>query len=151
MYGRAGKRICKTGKSLTEWGYVINTAILASINKLTSQTKTHFFKNLSPSTHNMGIDHYKHLNPLLPPNSFALKCTALIIASPVKDADRTGEESHWTAMTFGNFFSPRLMLTPWPSPCISKQEKAMKSYQPPSTWFVFIISRLPQSFPFYNY
>lgn len=44
MCCRAGKRICKTGKSLTEWGYVINTAILASINKPASQMKTNFFK-----------------------------------------------------------------------------------------------------------
>lgn len=93
MHCRAGKHF--RNKSLTEWGYVTNTAILASINKPTSQMKTHFLKkNLSPSTHNMGIHHYKHLKPLLPPNSSALKCMALITASTVKDADGTGDQSH---------------------------------------------------------
>lgn len=52
MCCRAGKHICKTGKSLTEWGYVINTAILASINKPAYQMKTNFFKEaiLPPHT-----------------------------------------------------------------------------------------------------
>lgn len=99
----------------------------------------------------MGIHHYKHLKPLLPPNSFALKCTALVISSTVKDADETGDQS-----LNRNYIGQLLVSqTPAHSMVLSLYLKTRKTQEELSITinvvFVFIISRLLQFFPLYNY
>lgn len=62
-----------------------------------SDENSFFLKTSSPSTHNINclwgfITFIKHLQPVLAPNPFLLKCMTRSIASTVKDAKWTGDE-----------------------------------------------------------
>lgn len=149
MRCRAGKHICN--KSLTEWGYVTNTAILASINQPTSQRKTHFLKKTF-SLHTQ----YGHSSLQALETTSAPKFICTEMCSPHHShCERCW--SDWRSESLSRNYTGQFLVSQAyaHSIVLTLYLKTRKTHEELSATikvvFIFITSRLPQSFPLYSY
>lgn len=151
MYCRAGKRICKTGKSLAEWGYVINTAILVSINKPTSQMKTHFLKKSFSLLTQYG---HSSLQALETTSASRLICTEMHSPHHSQYCERCWSDWRLESLNSNDTWQLLASQAYTHSMILTLCLKTGKTHEEISSTinvvFICIISRLPQSFPLYN-
>lgn len=151
MHCRAGKHFYN--KSLTEWGYVTNTAILASINKPTSQMKTHLKRTKTFSLHTQ----YGHssLQALETTSASKFICTGTHGPHHSQHCERCWWD--WRSQSLsrrdiGQFLVSQAYAH---SMVLTLYLKTRKTHEELSTTIkvvlIFITSRLPQSFPLYSY